>query len=153
MKVCFLDMDGVLTDFDGYMRHLRGCEYIPENDPPEMFRGGFFRNLPPMPGAIQAVSDLERLGVRLYIATKPTTKNLYCASEKMLWVERFLPTLLKRMLIVCDKGLLRGDYLIDDDHEDRWRHSFQGEFIKFDPMHPQVSWRAAVERIRSDLRA
>lgn len=138
-KIIFVDMDGVLADFDGSVAvHIQ--------DPPEMFVPGFFRNLKVMPGAkegVQALIDNPKL--KVYIGTKHTTKTDYSPSEKVAWVREHFPQLLKKMFIVTDKHLLKGDYLIDDDL--RWRN-FPGEFIHFDKTNSAKEWERVVEYLK-----
>ena len=133
-------MDGVLADFDGRI----GRERIDGVDPPEMFEKGFFRGLDPMLGAIEAVDALLQMkGIELFIATKPSTKNLYSTIEKYEWVNEHFPKLLRRMFLTCDKGHLNGHYLIDDD-KDRWGHRFPGKFLHFDRMNSAECWKNIV---------
>jgi 5'(3')-deoxyribonucleotidase len=141
MKIVFLDMDGVLADFDGAIPPGSGW------DPPEMFVVGFFRNLKVMPGAKQSVAKLlENPDLEVYIGSKPTTKNLHSFTEKAEWIEEHFPALLKSMVLVCDKKLLHGDILIDDDLE-RWSPVFDGQFIHFDRHNPEQSWGKIVEEL------
>lgn len=132
--IVFLDMDGVLADFDGAISS--GVEW----DPPEMFEPGFFRNLKVMPGAKEAVAQLlAQDDLEVYIGSKPTSKNRLSATEKMDWINEHFPELVRNMVLVCDKKLLRGDILIDDDKE-RWGHVFEGRFIHFDRKNPEKAW-------------
>ena len=139
--IVFLDMDGVLADWNGALKEI-------VDDPPEMYEKGFFRNLKPNPGAKEAVAKLladESLDV--YIGSKPTTdKNVHCASEKVEWILEHFPALISKMTLVCDKSLLRGDVLIDDDY-DRWAGKFQGEFFHFDQENPEQALAAVVEML------
>lgn len=130
--IVFLDMDGVLADFDGAIPPGSG------EDPPEMFVPGFFRNLKVMPGAAAAVGALMAdPRYEVYIGSKPTTKATTCATEKYEWVGEHFPKLLRRIVLVCDKRLLRGDFLVDDDK--KWM-TFEGEFIYFDRTNPRREW-------------
>ena len=136
-------MDGVLADFDGALPPGSGW------DPPEMFVPGFFRNLKVMPGAKEAVEILlADHNLDVYIGSKPTSKSTVCATEKMDWVAEHFPGLLKKMVLVCDKKLLRGDYLVDDDF-DMWGKAFVGQFIHFDRKNPEQSWKHAVDILTS----
>jgi 5'-nucleotidase len=136
--IIFLDMDGVLADFDGAIT----SGIVP--DPPEMFEPGFFRNLKPMPGSKESVAKiLANPEFEVYIGSKMTSKVTTCATEKMEWIKEHFPALLRHMVLVCDKKLLRGDILIDDDHE-RWESSFRGLFIRFDRTKPKKSWKTAL---------
>ncbi len=140
MKIVYLDMDGVLANF----REGVGRPNF-EKDPPEMFEKGFFRNLPLMPFAREGVDALLKHSyIDLYIATKPTTGNLWCATEKYQWIEQHFPELLKKMLVICDKGHLNGDYLIDDD-KDQWGDKFRGTFVHFNEFEPEGSWKKVLE--------
>lgn len=139
--ILFLDMDGPLADFDGSI--TSGIK----NDPPEMFVPGFFRNLKVVEGAKEAVDRIFADGrFYVYIGSKPTYKNTLCATEKMDWIAEHFPMLKKRIVLVCDKKLLRGDILIDDDFK-RWGHKFQGQFIHFDVTDPVKSWAEALATI------
>ncbi len=136
-------MDGVLADFDNAIaNHI--------DDPPEMFVPGFFRNLPVLPGAKEGVAALlanENLDV--YIGSKITSKVPGCASEKVEWIKEHFPGLLKRMMLVCDKGLLRGDILIDDDYS-RWGDKFKGMFIVFNSSRPEESWKWIIKEFSNE---
>lgn len=139
-RIVFLDMDGVLADFDGAIINKVW-------DPPEMFVPGFFRNLAVHDGAKEAVAALlANENLEIYIGSKMTSKALNCATEKMEWIAEHFPALLRQMCLVCDKKLLRGDVLVDDDME-RWGQSFDGQFIHFDRNNPRQSWEAVVKEL------
>lgn len=138
-KIVFVDMDNVIADFDGAIAKV-------VHDPPEMFEPGFFRNLKVMPGAKEGVAALlQNPNLKVYIGTKHTTKTDYSPSEKVGWIREHFPSLLKRMFIVTDKHLLRGDYLVDDDK--RWQN-FPGTFIHFDKTKPAEEWIRVVELLK-----
>lgn len=152
MKIVFIDMDGVLANFDQQIYEMRRAPGPYESDPPEMCRPGFFRSLPVMPGAVEAIEQLWKLDekkAKFYIASKHTTKNAYCAAEKLMWVEYHFPMLFKRVFLACDKKLLRGDYLIDDDKK-RWG-DFPGEFVHFQREVPVLSWKMIVQKLEAEL--
>lgn len=133
--IVFVDMDGVLADFDGAV--TSGVK----KDPPEMFVPGFFRKLNVMEGAKEGIAALlANPNISVYIGSKPTYANTLCATEKMDWIQEHFPELKKRMVLVCDKKLLRGNFLIDDDVE-RWGHKFKGAFIFFDRTKPKQEWQ------------
>jgi 5'(3')-deoxyribonucleotidase len=139
-RIIFLDMDGVLADFDAaIVNHI--------DDPPEMFVPGFFRNLAVMDGAKEAVKALlANKKLEIYVGTKMTSKVPTCATEKMLWIAEHFPALKKNMTLICDKKLLRGDVLVDDDLR-RWGHKFHGQFIHFDRRNPRKAWAAVVKEL------
>ena len=139
-RIIFLDMDGVLADFDGAVKN-----HVP--DPPEMFVPGFFRNLAVMEGAKEAVAALlANKKLEVYIGSKMTSKVPSCASEKMEWIAKHFPALKRHMVLVCDKKLLRGHVLVDDDIK-RWGHKFVGHFIHFNRNKPAESWKAVVKEL------
>lgn len=133
-------MDGVLANFDAAIKN-----HIP--DPPEMFVPGFFRNLAVHDGAKKAVAALlANKNLDIYIGSKATSEAPNCATEKFEWIAEHFPALKKRIVLVCDKKLLRGDVLVDDDIK-RWGHKFVGQFIHFDRWHPKESWEAVVKEL------
>jgi len=141
-KIVFLDMDGVLADFDVMI--TSGVD----NDPPEMFVPGFFRNLPVIKGSKKAVETLlANKNLEIYIGSKVTSKATNCATEKMEWIREHFPKLLRRMVLVCDKKLLNGDYLIDDDYE-RWAKKFKGKFLHFKQENPKASWKRILKEFK-----
>ena len=138
-KIIFIDMDGVLANFEGGLKEI-------VQDPPEMWEPGFFRNLEVMPGAKEAVEALiANPKYKVYIGSKHFSGTDYCASEKMGWLRENFPKLIKRVVLVCDKKLLRGDYLIDDDL--RWK-DFEGEFIHFNKHKPKEQWEEILEYLK-----
>lgn len=134
-KIVFIDMDGVLADFDAAITSGPGY------DPPEMFVPGFFRNLKVIDGAKEAVASiLANPNLEVYIGSKMTSKVPTCATEKVEWIKEHFPELLRSMVLCCDKSLLRGNFLIDDDVE-RWGHKFKGAFVHFDRTKPKQEWQ------------
>jgi 5'(3')-deoxyribonucleotidase len=146
-KIVFIDMDGVIADFRTAIG--RPDEYKKVLDPPEMFLEGFFRNLPVMPYAKERLPELLSIPtIDVFIASKITTKTLFCATEKLQWIQKHFPSLLKRTHLTCNKGHLLGDFLIDDDIE-RWGNKFKGEFIAFDEFNPLYSWNYIIHRFNT----
>lgn len=134
-KIVYLDMDGVLANF-----WLGVGRPDAEWNPPEMYVKGFFRNLPVMEGAKEAVAQLlANPNLDVYIASKPDSINMHSATEKFEWINEHFPALIKKIFLTCDKGHLNGDFLIDDD-EDRWKKKFRGTFLVFDEHKPIESW-------------
>jgi 5'(3')-deoxyribonucleotidase len=135
-------MDGVMFDFDGAIH----SKITP--DPPEMYTPGFYRNLPPMPGAVYFINAILMLPhIDLYVASKHTTGLLSSPSEKLEAIAVHFPKLLKKCIFVCDKGLLRGDMLIDDNPQ-LWAHKFQGHFFTFDKTDPAKAWSKVYDQLR-----
>lgn len=128
-KKVYVDMDNCLCDFissyDEWKKEHPQITY-----PQSQF--GFFSNLKPIPGAIEAFKKLQE-NYEVYILTKPSIYNLMCYTEKADWVKRHLGfEVLDNLIISCDKSLVKGlgCYLVDDDIH-AGQLDFEGEFIHF----------------------
>ena len=91
---------------------------------------GFFAELPPIPGAIEAIHRLEQK-YDLYILSTAPWSNPSAWSDKLLWIKRYFSDVFyKRMVITHCKNLCKGDYLIDD-RPKNGAAEFEGEWIEF----------------------
>lgn len=78
-------------------------------------RTNFFRNLPIIPGAKEALQFLLEEGHEVRIVTSPKIEHTPCVPEKFAWVEEHLGTeWVRRLMITYDKTFVHGDILIDD---------------------------------------
>jgi 5'-nucleotidase len=144
-----LDMDGVLVDWDAGFRTEwgrfghdpskinRATSYCMEDCvAPElrnaalkvMSQPGFFKDLPPMEGAIKAVEEMVERGFAILICTSPLPSNPTCPQDKVEWVRKHLghiefrqPGDTKKRLdpqdiivMTRDKTFVMGDVIIDD---------------------------------------
>ncbi len=123
-------MDDVLANFTHSYNYNR--EIAPEIKYPQG-KLGFFKNLEPIPGAVESVNILQRLPtVDTYILTAPSTRNPHSYSEKRVWVEKHFNYEFTKKLIICsNKSLLKGDILIDDNIYGKGQDQFEGELIHF----------------------
>lgn len=123
----FVDLDGVVVDFDRYMRETGLTSGEVKTMP------GAYLSMPPIPGAIEAVRSLIGMGYEVWIATKPPTGIPYAYADKAAWVMEHLPELSRRIIITHDKGLLGDarDILIDDRPHKANCTSFKGRLIHF----------------------
>lgn len=117
-------MDRVLANFDKSWLEdkLRNpdVEY-PQSAP------GFFAKLEPIEGAVKGYRWLDE-HFDTQILTRPSVMNPHCYTDKRLWTEQHLGMeVVKKLHISTDKGLFRGDYLIDDMP---WP-GFEGEQVVF----------------------
>lgn len=127
LKRLFIDMDGVLCDYLGaFQKELKSNRHqkFPQS------RWGFFLNLEPMPGAIEAVNLLQQ-NYDVWILSRPSVQNISCYSEKAYWVKNHLGFEMQEKLILCtNKSLLKGDYLIDDT-TDHGQLDFEGKLLHY----------------------
>lgn len=124
-KRIFIDMDNTLCDYSG--RHKEWQEGGKVSIPYPQSQYGFFASLDPIPGAIESYRALEQR-YEVYILTAPSYLNPLCYTEKRVWVEQHLGLATTPRLIICKrKGLLKGDYLIDD----HAYPEFEGEQLLF----------------------
>lgn len=123
-------MDDTLCEFKkSYIEYKDRYNDIPY---PQSFPG-FFVNLKPIEGAIEAYHWLSNHPIYTpYILTAPSIQNPLSYTEKRLWIENHLGMeAVRRLIISPNKGLNKGDYLIDDYTEGKGQETFEGEIIQF----------------------
>lgn len=127
MNRVFVDLDGVIVDFDAYAKGLN----LPGEEIKRM--PGAYLAMKPIPGALAAVRSLIGMGYEVWVATKPPTGIAFAYADKAQWVFDNLPELSRRIIITHDKGLLgqQGDFLIDDRPHKANCNAFKGTLIKF----------------------
>uniref|UniRef100_A0A0K8S112 5'(3')-deoxyribonucleotidase, cytosolic type n=1 Tax=Crotalus horridus TaxID=35024 RepID=A0A0K8S112_CROHD len=137
-----VDMDGVLSDFEGGLLRDFVASY-PEEPHVELAQRkgflaldqyrrlredlgekiasvyespGFFLSLQPIPGAIEAMHEMNEMpNTDVFICTSPIRKYEYCISEKYRWVAQHLgPNFVGRLILTRDKTVVSADLLIDD---------------------------------------
>ncbi len=137
-KRVYVDMDNTLCDFRAKVAEINLNSPVPLPYPQSRY--GFFSSLQPMPGAIEAYDLLEK-HFEVYILTAPSYKNPLCYTEKRVWVENHLGLERTKNLIICKrKGLLKGDFLIDD----FGYPEFEGEQIKIGEA-PFLGWSSVLD--------
>ena len=128
-KRVFVDMDNVLVDFESGLAEVSENvkkEYVGRLDEIP----GLFGLMKPMPGAIEAMHELQK-HYDLFILSTAPWKNPSAWSDKVKWVTKYLDDVFhKRMVITHRKDLCQGDYLIDDRGKNG-TSDFTGEWIEF----------------------
>jgi 5'(3')-deoxyribonucleotidase len=131
-KIIAIDMDNVMADIE---THLINCyerdfgvrveraamQGIPESEAfPDkkavwnyVLSPGFFRTVPVMEGAIEAVKKLtEKYEIYVVSAAMEFPQSLI---EKHDWLQEHFPFISWRNIVLCgDKSVIASDYLIDD---------------------------------------
>ena len=124
--ILYLDMDGPLVDFDSGVAH---CASFEEKEC-IMNTPGFFENLPPAEGALEAVDWLIQ-HFECFILTTTPWDAPHSGMEKRLWVDKHLPNYFYKRLITSHfKNLNIGDYLVDD-RTKNGAGEFTGELILY----------------------
>lgn len=174
-----LDVDEVLTSFQGtvfdLVEHLYGRRYtandctswdcfqfLSDEERSEVFhrisQPGFCEGLSPLPGAKEAVAELQELG-DVFVVTSPWDSAQW-AFERLNWLRSHFGILRKNVVSTSAKFLVYGDCLIDDnpDHIRSWEEchpaghgllwhipNTRGQHDDLDRVH---SWEEVLQRVR-----
>ena len=128
--VIYVDMDGVLCN---YMKAFEAdLLKTPQIAYPQS-QYGFFAKLEPIDGALDAMKMLwEDPCVEVWLLTSPSTKNPLSYTEKRAWVGEHLGEhFAERLVLSPNKGLLKGDLLVDDIEEGNGQEDFEGMLLHF----------------------
>lgn len=141
MSRIFVDMDGVLADFERLLKEANTTGQSIKDTP------GAFLSLQPIPGALSGIRMLISMGFEVWIASKPATGRAHTYSDKAAWILQHLPELKRRIILTHDKGLLgdQRDFLIDDRPWKANCQSFRGVLVKFG----RTDWPATLKQERS----
>lgn len=144
-KILFVDMDNVLVDFKSGINRLG-------QDVQNEFEGkldevpGIFALMDPMPSAIEANIELSQLFDTYILSTAPWL-NPTAWSDKLLWVQKHLPEVAyKRLILTHHKNLNSGDFLVDD-RTKNGADKFPGEHILFG-QDQFPDWKAVVQYLK-----
>lgn len=141
-KILYIDMDDVLCDYS--QAHQQALLANPSIQYPQS-QYDFYRRLSPIKGAIESVNYLNKQDVfEVYILTAPSVKNPMCYTEKRVWVEEYLGAeMVDKLIISPNKGLNKGDYLVDDNNQGRGQENFEGMLIQFGST-TYPNWQAVI---------
>ncbi len=129
-RIC-IDMDGVLADtyvkfIDLYEERfgrrpteeeLRGKKVYELAGAADlrnaMYAPGFFRDPAVLPQAVEVVRELYE-NYEVFVVTT-ATEFKHSLRDKWEWLEEHFPFIHHRRIVLCgDKGIVRGDFMIDD---------------------------------------
>jgi 5'-nucleotidase len=123
-KIVYVDMDDTLCDFTTPFESGEFQSKFPQS------KVGFFLYLKPIQGAIKGIKILQTK-YDVWILTRPSIKNTHCYTEKADWIKKYLgEDMLNKMILCPDKSLVKGEFLIDDDHR-HGQTEFEGQHLHF----------------------
>lgn len=145
--IIYIDMDDVLCDYTTAFNNA--IEETPGIAFPQS-QYGFYANLTPITGAIESVQKLinsEKFDP--YILTAPSTRNPFSYTEKRVWIEKYFGIEFTEKLIISpNKGLHKGEILIDDLISGRGQESFEGQIMQFgSAVYPD--WNTVMKKLLS----
>lgn len=138
-QTIYLDMDGVVANFDEKATELSHLDEKPWLSIP-----GFFRQLAPIGDPNSAVIALQEAGYKVKILTKVETRDTNArAMDKILWLQEFMPAIQLEDIIIVPYHLSKTNFvtenpqnciLVDDYGKNliEWQN-FGGFPIKFRP--------------------
>jgi Uncharacterized protein conserved in bacteria len=147
----FLDMDGVLADFERMMRELTAFMGEEFNGDRVKRLVGSFERMQPIPGAVAGVKTLIGMGFDVWIASKPATGLPHTYSEKASWILRWFPELKRKIILTHDKGMLGDaeDYLVDDRPHKANCFAFRGRLLHFGCEAGALDWAELADFFRT----
>lgn len=145
-KILYIDMDGVIADFNKKFLDYFPTEKLDENSNVDDLVLNYSRNIFAEldiygnHDTVKAIFNLFTEHYDVYILSTPMWKLPESYMDKRIWLEKhFGDKIYKRLILTHNKSLLRGHYLIDD-RVKNGAGDFKGEHIYFgkSPFHDMV---------------
>jgi 5'(3')-deoxyribonucleotidase len=136
-KILYIDMDGVVADFDGMIREIYPeFDNHPEEEKSTVIdeivydHDYFFSDLKPIDGSKEIVNKLFNL-FDVYFLSTPMWEVTNSFSHKRIWLEgHYGENAKKKLILTHRKDLNIGDFLVDDRLKNG-ASEFKGEHIHF----------------------
>ncbi len=139
-EILYIDMDGVVADFDEMMSKLLPNIPMGDGDDYEIRSAmvdeiaaknpELFENLEPIENCIKLI-NLLRSRYDIYFLSTPMSKVPESYMGKRKWIQKYFGEWYdKRLILTHRKDLCIGSYLIDD-RDRNGAAEFKGELIKF----------------------
>ena len=142
MKTLYIDMDNVIVDFPSAFPKIPQSMLQQYEDNKDEI-DGIFGLMDPMPNALSSIAFLSN-HFEIYILSTAPWNNPSAWSDKLLWIQKHLPVIAyKRLILSHHKNLNQGDYLIDDRLHNGVK-DFKGEHIHFG-QGEVLNWEAVVQ--------
>jgi 5'-nucleotidase len=128
-KIIYVDMDGVLVDFESGIKSLSENELkLYENKLDEV--PGIFSRMIPIVGALESYEKINK-HFDVYILSTAPWENPTALNDKLNWIKKHIGDKAKeRVVFSHNKHLNIGDYLIDD-RKANGAGDFRGKHIHF----------------------
>lgn len=150
-KIIYIDLDGVIVDLIGRMNlelSLTTKHYRIDTDIIDDSETIFIDALP-IKGSLEAVFELEKY-YDVYLLSTAPWHNPISWMQKRLWVEKYLPSMYKKLILTHHKNLLIGEFLIDDRIKNGVSE-FKGRHIHiFSEYYP--TWESVLEKLTPKIK-
>lgn len=116
----YYEKSGELVDPDEALKHWDWPKYTryPDVCNSIIEEKGYFFDLPPMPGAVEAITELMAKKANILFITQPPRKADFAVKDKRAWILKHFPDFeLTNIGFFHKKHLVYGDLLFDDSPE------------------------------------